>query len=122
VPFDPTTLRLLDGRLEVDIETIRPDGSPRRTTIWVMVDGQDVFIRSWRGERGYWFQSATEPDAQVALIVDEERLPVSVHWATDPASVARCSRQLERKYAHSASLPDMLLPVVLLTTLRLEPA
>jgi len=122
VRFDPATLRLLDERQEVDIETFRPDGSPRRTTVWPLVDGEDVFVRSWRGERGYWFQSATEPGAQVALIIDERRIPVSVLMASDPESVARCSRQLERKYANSASLPDMLLPIVLPTTIRLEPA
>jgi hypothetical protein len=122
VTFDQATLRVLDAREEVDIETLRPDGSPRRTTIWPLVDGQDVFIRSWRGERGYWFQAATEPGAQVALIVDERRIPVSVRLASDAQSVARCSRQLERKYANNASLPDMLLPIVLPTTLRLEPA
>ena len=44
-----------------------------------MVDGQDVFVRSWRGDRGYWYQSATEPGAQVALWLDGRRIPVSGH-------------------------------------------
>ena len=87
-----------------------------------MVDGDDVFVRSWKGDRGYWFQSATEPNAQVALIVDGKRIPVSVHDATDPDSVERCSRQLRLKYATSPSLAGMLRDEVLGTTLRLEPA
>ena len=86
-----------------------------------MVDGQDVFIRSWKGDRGYWYQSATEPDAQVALIINRRRVPVSVHDATDEASVARCSEQLRHKYSRSQSLAGMLRPEVLGTTLRLEP-
>jgi len=120
--FDEEALRFLRDEQEVEIETLKPDGSPRRTVIWVMVDGEDVFVRSWRGDRGYWFQSATEPDAQVALIIAGQRVPVTVHEATDERSVARCSRQLELKYADSDSLPGMLRPSVLGTTLRLEPA
>lgn len=87
-----------------------------------MVDGQDVFVRSWRGDRGYWFQSAVEPGANVALVVDGERLPVRALSATDDESIERCSRQLERKYADSESLAAMLRPIILGTTLRLEPA
>jgi len=115
-------LRRLDELLEVDIETVRPDGTSRRTVIWIMVDGEDVFVRSWRGDRGYWYQSATEPDANVALIIDGGRVPVTVHDATDDRSIKRASLQLERKYATDASLPGMLRPGVLGTTLRLEPS
>jgi len=86
-----------------------------------MVDGQDVFVRSWKGDRGYWYQSATEPNAVVALIINRRRVPVSVHDATDEDSVARCSEQLRRKYARSQSLAGMLRAEVLGTTLRLEP-
>ena len=120
--FNAATLRWLQAEEEVQIETLKLDGSPRRTVIWVMVDGEDVFVRSWRGDRGYWFQSATQPDAQVALIIDGQRVPVTVHVAIDERSVARCSRQLELKYAGNDSLPGMLRPSVLGTTLRLEPA
>ena len=86
-----------------------------------MVDGEDVFVRSWKGDRGYWYQSATEPNAVVALIINRRRVPVSVHDATDEDSVARCSEQLRRKYARSQSLAGMLRAEVLGTTLRLEP-
>ena len=120
--FNAATLRWLQAEEEVQIETLKLDGSPRRTVIWVMVDGEDVFVRSWRGDRGYWFQSATQPDAQVALIIDGQRVPVTVHVAIDERSVARCSRQLELKYAGNDSLPGMLRPSVLGTTLRLGPA
>ena len=86
-----------------------------------MVDGQEVFVRSWKGDRGYWYQSATEPHAQVALIIHRRCVPVSAHDATDDESVARCSEQLRRKYARSQSLAGMLRPDILGTTLRLEP-
>ena len=119
--FDDEALTYLRDEIEVEIETLRPDGSPRRTIIWPLVDGKDVFVRSWKGDRGYWFQSATEPDAKVALIIDGQTVPVAVHDASDPESVARCSRQLELKYPNSDSLEGMLRPSILGTTLRLEP-
>lgn len=119
--FDDRTLTYLRDEIEVEIETLRLDGSPRRTIIWPLVDGRDVFVRSWKGDRGYWFQSATEPDAKVALIIDGKAVPVVVHDASDAESVARCSRQLELKYPDSDSLEGMLRPSILGTTLRLEP-
>lgn len=119
--FDDRALGYLRDEKEVEIETIRPDGSPRRTIIWTLVDGDDVFVRSWKGDRGYWYQSATEPDAKVALIIDGETVPVAIHDASDAESVARCSRQLELKYPGNNSLEGMLRPSILGTTLRLEP-
>jgi hypothetical protein len=80
-----------------------------------------VFVRSWKGDRGYWYQSATQPDAKVALVIDGRTVPISVHDASDPASVERCSRALERKYPGDESLAGMLREGILGTTLRLEP-
>jgi hypothetical protein len=44
---------------EVELTTFRSDGMPRKpVTIWVVRNGDDLFIRSWRGERAAWFRSA----------------------------------------------------------------
>lgn len=119
--FDPATLLELNAREEVEIETARPDGRLRRTVIWVVVDGDDVFVRSVRGDRGYWYQAAIEPAARVALLIDGRRIPVRAIPATDGLSIEACSRGFERKYAADVSLHSMLRPAVLGTTLRLEP-
>jgi hypothetical protein len=122
VPFDAATLRRIDATREVDIETTRPDGTTRTTTIWAVVDEGDVLVRSWKGDRGYWYQAALDRPDELALMVDGERLPVRAVVADDEASVARCSAGLSRKYRGAgASLSGMLLPRVLPTTLRLEP-
>ena len=120
--FDADTLTALDEAIEVDIETMRPDGSPRRTVIWVMVDDGEVFARSWNGDRGYWFQSALERNAPVALIIDGRRLPVTVSLATDADSIRRTDDGLRRKYSGDESLEGMLRPEILGTTVVLEPA
>jgi hypothetical protein len=122
VQFDAATLARIDAAYEVDIESARPDGTTRTTTIWAVVDDGDVFVRSWKGDRSYWYQAALDRPDELALIVDGERLPVRAVIANDEDGVARCSAGLSKKYRRrGASLAGMLLPRVLPTTLRLEP-
>jgi hypothetical protein len=119
--FDAETLRRIDAAYEVDIETTRPDGSTRQTTIWVVVDGGEAFVRSVRGERGYWYQAALVRPADVYLVVDGERIPARAVAASDAQAIARCSDGLSKKYRADGSLQSMLRPNVLATTIRLEP-
>lgn len=119
--FDRQTLDLLDRAMEVDVETMRPDGMPRRTTIWLVVDRDEVFVRSVRGERGYWYQAARESPEQVSLHVGGRTIPVRVVSATDEDTVDRCSRALQQKYSADPATRTMVRPNVLGTTLRIEP-
>ena len=119
--FDTKTLEVLDRAMEVEIETLRPDGMPRMTTIWLIVDRGEVFVRSWKGDRGYWYQGALDSPDDVTLHVAGRTLPVRVIPAVDQSSINRCSVALERKYAGDSSTPSMVRPEVLGTTLRLEP-
>lgn len=86
-----------------------------------MVDGNDAFVRSWKGERGHWYRSALETPDDVTLTVRKMRLPIAVELADDEDSVERCSRALERKYAGDPSTDSMVKPHNLATTLRLLP-
>ena len=122
MPFDAATRQLIDEAYEIRIETPRPDGSTRGTIIWAMVDGEDVFVRSVRGDRGHWFQAATDADEPLTMVVGKKSAAVTGHVAADPDSIARCSRALERKYRDDPALPSMLRPSTLATTMRLEPA
>jgi hypothetical protein len=119
--FDSQTLDALDRAMEVEIETLRPDGMPRMTTIWLIVDRGEVFVRSWKGDRGYWYQGALDSPDGVALHVGGRTIPVRVVPAIDEASISRCSAALERKYSGDPATPSMVRPAVLSTTLRLEP-
>lgn len=119
--FDDDTLALLDSEREIRIETALPDDSVRQTTIWVVVDEGQVFVRSWRGERARWFQAAVDRPGDVAILLAGHRLEARAVSATDDESVARCSSALERKYAGDPSTRSMVREEILNTTLRLEP-
>jgi len=118
--FPPDVLAAIAEREEIEIET-----GGRRTIIWIVVDGSDVYLRSVRGERGRWYQDLlAEPKAAIHFRGKPKLPPVAVRGvhAPDPESVAACSRALEQKYARQgSSLKAMLLPKVLPTTVRLEP-
>jgi hypothetical protein len=44
---------------ELEIAALDPDGTLRpATTIWVVRVGDDLYVRSYRGRGGGWFQSA----------------------------------------------------------------
>jgi hypothetical protein len=111
----------IDSAHEVDIETRQGEGAPiHRTTIWAVVDGGEVYVRSLRGANGRWYRELMSEPAAV-LHVQDESFPVQAVPATDPASVERTSDALRRKYGDSGALDSMLEHDILETTLRLEP-
>lgn len=119
--FEPAELALLGETEEIEIETARPGGPAHRTIIWVVVDGDDVFIRSVNGATARWYREAVaNPD--VAIHASGRALPGRAVAATDAASVQRTSDALTRKYARDPALRLMLIPEIFDTTLRLTPA
>ena len=119
--FSPADVDLLDRTHEIDIETRSRAGQPRRTTIWVVVDGGTPYIRSVRGSAGAWYRQA-RANPKVTIHVDGRRLTATAAPATDEDSVNRVSAALRKKYGNTQSTKSMLLPNTLETTLRLEPA
>jgi hypothetical protein len=44
---------------EVELTTLRPDGTLRKAvTVWVVRNGDDLYVRSWRGRTADWFRAA----------------------------------------------------------------
>jgi hypothetical protein len=118
--FTDAELDLLTIASEVVIET-HGGGRSYRTVIWVSVDEGDVYLRSVRGASGRWYRRVLA-DPAVTLHAAGTHIPAQAVPAGDAASVERASAGLRRKYPKSGSLDAMLLPDVLDTTLRLEPA
>jgi hypothetical protein len=124
--FEPGELAWLDETEEIEIETAGPGGPAHRTIIWVVVDGDDAFVRSVNGATARWYREAT---ANPAVTIHSRRrarpevaLPARVAPAADADSVARTSEALSRKYERDPAVGLMLKPDIFDTTLRLEPA
>ncbi len=122
--FDADLVNQINDIEEVDIETQGDTaGTTHRTTIWVVIDGSDVYIRSYRGPAGRWYREITGRPSAV-LHVGTQRIPVRAVPATDEHTIAQVSNEYLRKYAERypvearAMLGEETLPM----TLRLEPA
>ncbi len=122
--FDPETLQTLDRTAEIDIETSRGEGAPvHRVTIWIVVDGDEAFVRSVRGPRGRWYRELSA-NPRGAIHVKGRRLAIEAEPAADADSVSRVSDALKRKYEQRwpGPLAGMLREQVLPTTMRVKPA
>ena len=122
--FDPDTLQTLDRTYEIDIETSRGEGAPvHRVTIWIVVDGDNVYVRSVRGPAGRWYRELSA-NPKGAIHVGGRRIPIEAEPATDAESISRVSDALRRKYEQRwpGPLAGMLREQVLPTTMRVKPA
>jgi hypothetical protein len=117
--FPKATVAQLDRSDEVDIETRSPKGTTHSVPIWIVVDGDDVFVRAVRGPASRWYRELVA--APGAVVVNGKRIPIRAIAATDTASVKRVSDGYRKKYRKGSSLDSMLVPSTLPTTLRLEP-
>ena len=118
--FPKATVAQIDRADEVDMETRSPKGTTHSVPIWIVVDGDDVFVRAVNGPTSRWYREIVAGPG--GLVVDGKRIPVRAIAATDNASVKRTSDGYRKKYRKGSSLDSMLVPSVLPTTLRLEPA
>ena len=81
--FDADALRALH---DVQEPRIRTDRHPKSAVvIWVVVEGGDVFVRSWLGARGRWYKDLAEGSA-ATLEFAGHRLPVKAFPAQDARS------------------------------------
>jgi hypothetical protein len=116
--FDPDTLRELRALPEVLIRTEKHPNSA--VVIWVTVADDEVFVRSWSGTKGRWYRDLAA-GGLATLEFAGRRLAVQAIPASDPAAVARASREFLRKYQPDTHAQEMVRSEILPTTLRLEP-
>lgn len=120
VPFPKDVLDLLDRTKEVDVETHSGTGRRNRVPIWVVVDGDDVFVRSWLGAGARWYRDIVASGG--TLWAGTTAIPVRALRAVDAESIRRTSDGFKKKYPKSKSTPAMVRDEILDTTIRLEPA
>ena len=107
---------------ELEITTARGDGSLRRwVPIWVVRVGDDVYVRSYRGADGAWYQHATQ-HAQGRIRAGGVERDVAVDRPDDTVQPA-IDDAYRAKYARygAAYLRPMLAARATATTLRLTP-
>jgi hypothetical protein len=124
VSFEPETLALWQQTPEIEIETSRDAGAPvHRTLIWIVVDGDDVYVRSVRGPSGRWYREL-RANPRGAVHAAGRRVAVEAESISDAATIAHVSDLLRAKYQARAPGPTdrMVREEVLPTTLRLSPA
>jgi hypothetical protein len=121
--FDESTLQMLARVREVQIETTAAAGATvHRTTIWVVVVGDQACIRSEYAEVGRWYREA-RAQPEVLLHADGQAIPVTAVLANDNDTVAQVSDAFRAKYGKGspASTEAMVAPHTLAHTLRLDP-
>ena len=116
--FDAETLHRLRAAREVSIRTEKHPKSS--VVIWVVVPGDEVFVRSWRGTAGRWYRDVAA-GGPASLEFDGRCLLVQAIPTNDAGAIARVSAEFLRKYQPSAHAPEMVRTEILPTTLRLEP-
>jgi hypothetical protein len=122
--FDQRELRLLGDTEEIEIETcmgLPETAEPKRTVVWVVVVGEDVYVRSVNGEQGHWYQHlAANPVG--AIYAHDSRLPIRAVGVIDTQTQLKVSEAYLHKYRqYPQDAAWIITPTVLATTLRLDP-
>jgi hypothetical protein len=123
VSFPRVVLDRWDRTDEIEIETSAgPSARVHRTTIWIVVESDEVYVRSVRGPDGRWYRELLANPVG-AVWAEGERVAVRADPANDATSIERVSQAIRRKYQSRWSGPTaaMLRPETLPTTLRLLP-
>jgi hypothetical protein len=120
--WPPDELTRLGGADEIDISTRRRDGSLRPfVPIWTVTVDDALYVRSYRGSGGSWYQHATA-DPNGAIRAGGLHRDVAFAPA-DPASRPAVDAAYRVKYARfgDSYLQPMLAEQAVTATLKLTP-
>ena len=116
--FDAPTLDVLRSIQEVRIRTEKHPGSA--VVIWIVVVGDQVFVRSFLGAKGRWYRDVGA-GGHATLEASGREVAVETMPANDPATIECVSRAFLEKYRSSPYAQAMIQADALPTTLRLQP-
>ena len=106
-PWTSRQARAITDPQEIQVAPRRPDGTLRRpTTIWVVGDGDDVFVRSTNGRGAAWFRGAIASGAG-QILARGTAVEVTFTEADDDA-LPRVGAAYRAKYGSYASIVDHL--------------
>jgi hypothetical protein len=119
MPPTAEEIELIATSKEVTIET-RSGDRVYPTVLWAVVDDDKIYVRSFLGDSGRWYQRAVA-DPEVTVEAGDTRIDLRAVPAIDEASIEVVSAGFRAKYGKGASVDAMVQPDVLDTTLRLDP-
>jgi len=108
---------------EVQIETRRDSKSPlHRTTIWIVPTEDGVYIRSYKGKKGRWYQEALA-NPLVTIRVGRRKVSARAEPEHNPLIIRKVSAGYRKKYGERwpEETDPMLKRSVAATTLRPTP-
>jgi hypothetical protein len=108
---------------EVEIETRRDARSPlHRVTIWIVPTEDGVYIRSYKGKRGRWYQEALA-NPLVTVRLGRRKVAARAEPEHNPLLIRAVNAAYRKKYGERwpDETKDMLRRSLLPTTLRLTP-
>jgi hypothetical protein len=108
---------------EVEIETRRDPKSPlHRVTVWIVPTEDGVYIRSYKGKRGRWYQEALA-NPTVTIRLGRRKVTARAEPEHNPELIRAVNAAYRTKYGERwpDETKEMLRPSLLPTTLRLTP-
>ena len=115
-------LSKIEAADELEVASLRPDGTPRNpTTIWVVRLGDDFYVRAVNGPTGTWFrgtQERHEGHIRSGSVEKEVMFDEVDHGLDDQIDAAYRSKY--RRYAPSI-VDSVLTPEARAATLELVP-
>jgi hypothetical protein len=107
---------------ELEVQPRRSDGLRRPTTIWVVRDGEDLYVRSFRGPTGHWYQDA-RAGREGHIRCDGVDKDVRFAEEADTAVNTRIDAAYQAKYGRygASYVGPMVAPAARTTTLKLLP-
>jgi hypothetical protein len=106
---------------ELEMAPLRRDGTPRGPVpIWVVRDGDDLYVRSYRGTDGAWWRTVRQSHAGHIRSGGVER-DVTFTEVTDEETNDRIDAAYRTKYGRYGGAYVNPMVASRSTTLRLEP-
>jgi hypothetical protein len=108
---------------EVEIETRRDAESPlHRVTIWIVPTEYGVYVRSYKGKKGRWYQEALA-NPMVTVRLGRRKVTARAEPEKNPLVIRAVNAAYRKKYGERwpDETKEMLRRSLLPTTLRLTP-
>jgi hypothetical protein len=105
----------------VRIEVPAPDRAPVRVPVWLVATGDQLYLRSWKGDAGLWYRRARRY-GEGTLLWHGRRYAVRFVPVSDPDIEAAIDEQYLAKYRRSQYAEAMIRPPATGTTLRVDRA